>query len=120
VIKTLNDNRQFSKLNHFGSKVFNPNFILVVCDKSLVVEDNIYPGEKHYCYYGIRISKKVGNAVVRNKIRRRIKSIIYNLYKSTFLEGKALLCVPKTRCAIINFDTLSFQIKQSIEKINLL
>lgn len=41
--------------------------------------------EQENCHFGISVSKKIGNAVVRNKIKRQIKSMIdKNKYKSYY------------------------------------
>lgn len=40
-----------------------------------------------YNRYGISVSKKLGNAVFRNKSKRKIRSIIDN-YKKNYINGK--------------------------------
>lgn len=36
----------------------------------------LLPTSNDYCRFGITVSKKIGNAVTRNKIKRRIKNIL--------------------------------------------
>ena len=47
-------------------------------------------------------SKKIGNAVVRNKVRRRLKSIISDFCKDEKLVG--MDCIIITRKPIVNFN----------------
>ena len=51
----------------------NANKYFVICRVSKNEEKN---------NYGIAVGKKVGNAVTRNKIKRQIRNIIDNNYKS--------------------------------------
>lgn len=52
---------------------------------------------------GITVSKKVGNAVVRNKVKRRIKAIIQHFDDYNFR------CVIVARTAAANADFLTLQ-----------
>lgn len=115
MIKAINDNRVFQRLNRLGYKFFNPNFLVVMCNKDILFKDQIEVQQDNFCYYGIRISKKVGKAVVRNKIRRRFRSILHQLDKVESIRSKAFMIVPKTRCATIEFSTLSFEVEKCIK-----
>tara|TARA_B100001750_G_C15517210_1_gene608255 strand:+ start:3003 stop:3326 length:324 start_codon:yes stop_codon:yes gene_type:complete len=62
----------------------------------------------------IIISKKIGNAVIRNKIRRRLKHIIKMLplkinYKLIFITKKTIVKA--------KFEKLNYSITQSINKL---
>ncbi len=46
-------------------------------------------------HFGISISKKIGNAITRNKIKRQIRMMILNLIKSQKLEGDYIIVVKK-------------------------
>jgi len=54
--------KSFLKLSQFGKKVVNKYFIAAFC-----------PSETSKTRIGITVSKKVGNAVVRNNIKRKIR-----------------------------------------------
>lgn len=45
-----------------------------------------------YSRYGISVSKKLGNAVFRNKSKRRIRSIIDN-HKKDYINGKDYIII---------------------------
>ncbi len=65
--------------------------------------------EKNY-HFGISISKKIGNAVTRNKIKRRIKSILDQYdYKNNFN------CIIIVRKSILKSSFL--KMNQDLEKI---
>lgn len=115
MIKAINNNSVFQRLNRLGYKVFNPNFLVVICNKDILFKDQVEVQRDNFCYYGIRISKKVGKAVVRNKIRRRFRSILHQLDKVEGIQSKAFMIVPKTRCASIQFSALNFEVEKCIK-----
>jgi len=71
IVKKNEDfSRIMKKYRHFKSQSF-----IVYVEKET---NNIYK-------FGISASKKVGNAVTRNKVKRQVKSILdKNIYKNNF------------------------------------
>lgn len=111
LIKSINSNTAFQLVNKFGAKCINSNFIVVVCSKLKVFKQN-----DSCCHLGIRIGRKVGGAVLRNKIKRRLRHMIRNLFKEIKLDDKALVIVPKAKCASLNFQTLQNDLRLCILK----
>ncbi|MFW5998422.1 MAG: ribonuclease P protein component [bacterium] len=64
-METLKKTRQFKKVYENGKSYATPNLVLYRLSN-----------KKEYNRFGFSISKKIGNAVIRNKLRRRIKEII--------------------------------------------
>jgi len=46
----------------------------------------VLPNELSYCRLGLAVSRKVGNAVVRNKIKRRLREIFRKQLKDRPLQ----------------------------------
>ena len=69
---TIKKRSEFIRFNKFSTKIYTPNFIIQK------IESN-----KNYNipHFGFTITKKIGSAIVRNKIKRRLKSIIRELLK---------------------------------------
>ena len=69
---TIKKRSEFIRSNKSSKKIFTTNFIIqkLVSNKN----DNI-------SHFGFTIRKKIGSAIVRNKIKRRLKSIIRKLLK---------------------------------------
>ena len=66
--------------------------------------------------FGLAISKKVGNAVVRNKLKRQVRAIIDNI-KENFPNGRDYIIMIKRNCLEINFQEMKKNLIQLIEEI---
>lgn len=90
----LRKNLEFKKVYSGGKNFWNRNLTLYIKKNGL--EES---------RFGITITKKVGNAVVRNKIRRRIKEI-YRLNFYRIKDGYDLIFIPKKNVLEISYDEL--------------
>ena len=55
---------------------------------------------------GITVSKKLGKAVVRNRVRRRLREV-YRLHESRFLPGWDIVVVARGRAVEASFSDLT-------------
>lgn len=55
---------------------------------------------------GITVGKKLGHAVVRNRVRRRLREI-YRIHEAEFLPGWDIVVVARTRAVTASFDQLT-------------
>ena len=69
---TIKKRSEFIRSNKSSKKIYTPNIIIQKLESKK--NDNIP-------YFGFTITKKIGSAIVRNKIKRRLKSIIRELLK---------------------------------------
>lgn len=93
-IHNLRSNMEFRRVYSKGKSYWNRNLVLYIMKNDL-----------GYNRVGYSITKKVGNSVVRNKIRRRMKEI----YRLNFqeLEGSYdLILIPKRNVVNISYDEL--------------
>ena len=68
---------------------------------------------------GLTVSKKLGNAVARNRIRRRLKEA-YRLHEQGFLPGYDLVIVGRARARDMAFDGLQRELLSLCRKLGLL
>lgn len=89
-VVVLNQNTDFKRLYKRGASYANPALVLYVMKNRAGI-----------CRIGITSSKKIGNAVARNKSRRLIRAAFHEIYKKyeEELQGYDLIfvCRVKTR-----------------------
>ena len=68
---------------------------------------------------GITAGKKLGHAVVRNRIRRRLREV-YRLNESRFAPGWDIVVVARSRCIRANFSDLTRAYLSLAEKAGIL
>ena len=68
---------------------------------------------------GITVSKKLGKANVRNRIRRRLREV-YRLNEETFQPGWDIVVVARTRAISAPFDVLTEKYLELAKKAGIL
>lgn len=102
------------KLNHVFRKLYSSdgqaNGLLV-----LYARPNRTGGNR----VGITVSKKLGKAVVRNRVRRRLREV-YRLHEDRFLPGWDIVVVARSRCVSADFSRLTGAYLSLAEKAGIL
>ncbi|MBC7088546.1 MAG: ribonuclease P protein component [Tissierellales bacterium] len=93
-IHRLRKNTEFKKVYVKGKNYWNRNFTLY-----------IKKNELNYTRFGIVVTKKLGKAVVRNKIKRRLREINKNLLPYVS-EGYDIVLIPKKNTLDLNYEEL--------------
>jgi ribonuclease P protein component len=68
---------------------------------------------------GITVGKKLGHAVVRNRVRRRLREV-YRLNENRFTPGWDIVVVARSRCIKADFQQLTNAYLSLAEKAGLL
>ena len=90
-IDGLKTNMEFNKVYKDGKNYWNRNLILYVRKNNLDISK-----------VGYSISKKIGNSVTRNKVRRRMKEI-YRLNYNYIRKGYDFILIPKKNIVDISY-----------------
>ena len=97
---TIKKRFEFTRFNKFSKKFHTSNLIIQKLEKNTI--DKVP-------HFGFTIPKKIGSAIVRNKIKRRLKSIIRELlkYKDKYFDlsfNYILIC--KKEIVKVSYDDL--------------
>ena len=103
-IETIKDQKTFNDIIKNGR--FQKNNLLVIYNKER---------EDKKINFGIAISNKVGNAVIRNKIKRRVRFIIDN-NRNLFKNGNNYIIMVRKSCQEVNYKILEESLVSLIEK----
>ena len=109
TIITIKKRSEFIRSNKYSKKIYTPNFIIQILKST--ENDNIP-------HFGFTITKKIGSAIVRNKIKRRLKSIIRELlkYKDKYFDfsfNYILIC--KKEIVKVSFDDLENELMDNFK-----
>ena len=105
---SLKENRQFRRLYAKGKSQVSP-LLAVYCRKTGSRENRL----------GITVGGKLGKAVTRNLIRRRLKEI-YRLNEGRFLPGYDIVVVARVRAVYSSYRDLERSFLSLAKRLNLL
>ena len=102
------------KLNHifrrlYGTPAQSNRFLALYARKNRLGQNRV----------GITVSKKLGGAVVRNQVRRRLREI-YRLHEDCFLPGFDIVVVARSQAVGASFQELSDAYLAAAEKAKIL
>lgn len=92
----------FQKVFHQGNSVANRQFVVYVLDK---------PDQTHF-RVGISVGKKIGNAVMRNAVKRKIRQSLHELDEE-LKEDKDFLVIARKPAATMT----THQVKSSLRHV---
>ena len=106
--KSLKLNHLFRRLYQKGRSAAN-KYLVVYCRRNGLQENRI----------GLTVSAKLGHAVVRNRIRRRLREI-YRLHESGFCPGWDIVVVARSRAVDATYQKLEGAYLSLADKLGLL
>ena len=104
----LTDPRGFARVRQQGR----------ACNHTLLVVASVPNGESG-TRVGFSVSKRVGGAVVRNLVKRRLRAVIQTLLPS-LARGHDIVVIARPSLAPASFDTLSQALEATLRRARLL
>lgn len=114
MLDTVKKRSTFLELRNNGEAFFSKSLIL----QKKNFENNQVDSPK----FGFTVSRKVGCAVVRNKIKRRLKHIMRDIMKENVVDSSIYVFIARKYCSSTSFENLNneairlFNKSQSIVK----
>ncbi len=135
LISSLKNQKEFDLVNKLGKKFHSPYFITIIAKNStkLFAKLNVKSNIDNLCkksseilynssntlLFGMKVGKKLGNAVIRNKIKRRIRHLVRLLSKeSKFKQNSwAMIVIPRKGFEQIEFATLLSELYKIVSQV---
>ncbi|GAE34410.1 ribonuclease P protein component [Halalkalibacter akibai] len=95
----IKTNKEFSQVFNNGNSVANRQFVLYTLPKQ----------GQDYFRLGLSVSKKVGNAVTRNQVKRYIREV-FRLKEEVVLAGNDYIVIARKPAATMDF----FEVEKSL------
>ena len=105
---TVKENYEFRRIYRKGKSAVSPQLV-VYCQRN----------RRGHSRLGVSVSTKLGCAVVRNRVRRRIREI-YRLNKPKMLPGYDLIVVARVRAVETDYQKLDRTYLRLLEQLDLL
>ena len=105
---SIKKNRDFKSLYRLGKSSVNP-YLVVYCRKNRRGESRL----------GISVGTKVGKAVCRNRVRRRIREA-YRLSEERIRPGYDMIVVARVRAATADYRDIETSLMDLCSKLGLL
>ena len=105
---TVKENYEFRRIYRKGRSAVSPYFV-VYCLKNRAGASRL----------GVTVSKKLGHAVVRNRVRRRLREI-YRLNAGRLKEGYDVIAVARVKAAHSRYAVLERDFLRLSQKLDLL
>lgn len=112
LIKTLKKRTDFKRLTTKGKSIKSKSFIL----QYMTFPDDISQDIKSL-RYGLTVTKKIGNAVIRNRVKRRLRPLIRDLFPIFSLPFYDYVFIARHSLIDQNFDLLKKEVEISLEKM---
>ena len=105
---TVKENYEFRRMYRKGKSAVSPQLV-IYCQRN----------RRGHSRLGVSVSTKLGCAVVRNRVRRRIREI-YRLNKAKMLPGYDLIVVARVRAVETDYQKLDRTYLRLLEQLDLL
>lgn len=111
-LQTLKHRKDFVLSNKFAKKIYSKNFIIQKYTNSDSIDLNLK--------FGFTATKKIGNAVVRNRAKRRMRALVSRFVKEdiNFFDNKSsYVLVAKSSLNKALFINLYSEMQQCLNKL---
>ena len=107
MLVSLKENGAFRRLYQRGKSAGN-RYLVLYCRPNRLGHNRL----------GLTVSTKLGHAVVRNRIRRRLREV-YRLNENGLKQGFDLVLVARTACVEASFSALTASFSSLTDKLEL-
>jgi len=100
---------EFQRVFHEGNSSANRQFVIYVLEK---------PEQTHF-RVGLSVGKKIGNAVTRNTVKRKIRQSLYEL-SDELKQDRDFLVIARKPTADMKMEEFKKSLRHALKKANML
>ncbi|SFR11923.1 ribonuclease P protein component [Desulfoscipio geothermicus] len=104
--KFIKDNKEYRKVYREGISLANRYAVLYACKNTLTTKR-----------FGFSVSKRIGKAVVRNKIKRRLKEVC-RIHGDWFADGYDYIIIARRGIDELSFNSVKNNLEDLAYRIN--
>jgi ribonuclease P protein component len=110
IIESLKNSKSFDMVSKLGYKRRKEHFLLVCCNTSKLSSLK----EKSDYMIGFKVSRKCGNAVQRNYIKRIFRSIVRDFFKNNPIRKMVFIIIAYKTILNCNYSEINEQFLQAM------
>ena len=103
LLRTIKKRIDFLKISKKGKRKFTKGFLIQENKRDSI---NDLPEEKNTIRIGFTVTKKVGTATVRNKIKRKLRSLSKDVLLDKGKKNYDYIIIPNKRILLMNYKEL--------------
>ena len=107
----LRTRREFLEVTSQKNKIVTKSFVIFSKFKNSHINSDIL--------IGYTVSDKIGNAVLRNKAKRRLKSAAKNVIKEKGIPGTNYVIIARNKITRIPFESLENDLTYALRQLSL-
>ena len=107
----LKKRQDFVRLNHKGRKFITKGFVLLALSRG---EDNPF---SDIIRVGFTTTKKLGKAVIRNRIRRRLRAVVQKVMPETGQSSYDYVLIGRSTTSDCSFERLTRDLTFALEHV---
>ncbi len=109
-IESLKKRRDFLRLSAKGEKCHTHSFILITLPGAEPAQES--------ARFGYTVTKKVGNAVVRNRIKRRLREAVREVAPEMARPGHDYSFIARKNALLCDYSTLLRDLRYALNKLH--
>lgn len=118
MINTLKTRAEFQRVRG-GGRFASPTFVLEGRQRrgaghATLRAETAHSGPR----FGFTVTKKMGNAVIRNRIRRRLKEAVRGLAARSAREDCDYVIVARSEALTRSFSEISLELEQAFDRVH--
>ncbi|WP_417846519.1 ribonuclease P protein component [Thalassospira povalilytica] len=116
-VERLKKRAEFLRVAGTRRKWVTQGLILQGAPRPGIKPDTEYAGEDRFARVGFTVTKKVGKAVVRNRVRRRLRAVAEQLMSELALPGWDYVVIGRAQTIDRPFDKLIDDMKFALRRV---